>query len=169
MVKRSTFLFFHWNRKDNIDDPATISSLAFTSETKMSSDSLFPHHTHFAPPYPSQHGQKCFNSADRQKFVAPQSKTLKKTISFGISNQWSCLGNYLKNLQICMLKQCFKIRQTLAIFTKFQIIFSKEELKIFTLLTAQKYRVSVKQIFALGHSVIKTLLSPVVKSILHTK
>ena len=52
-VKRSTFLFFHWNRKNNIDDPVIISSLAFTSETKMSSDSL-PHHIHFAPPYPTK-------------------------------------------------------------------------------------------------------------------
>ena len=78
----------------------------------------------------SQHGQKCFSGADRQQFVATQSKTLKKIVSSGISNQWSCLGNYLKNLQISMLKHCFKIRQTSAIFTKFQIIFPKEELKI---------------------------------------
>ena len=28
-----------------------------------------------------KNGQKCFNSADRQTFVAPQSKTLKKIIS----------------------------------------------------------------------------------------
>ena len=40
MVKRSTFLFFHWNRKSNIDDPVIINSLAFTSETKKSSDSF---------------------------------------------------------------------------------------------------------------------------------
>ena len=39
MVKISTFLFFHWNRKSNI---AIISSLAFTLQTKMSSDSPCP-------------------------------------------------------------------------------------------------------------------------------
>ena len=52
MMKRSTFLFFHWNRKSKIGDPFIISSLPFTPETKMSSDSLYPHHTQFAPPYP---------------------------------------------------------------------------------------------------------------------
>ena len=43
-MKRSTFLLFHWNRKSKIDDPVIISSLPFTPETKLSSDS--------APPYP---------------------------------------------------------------------------------------------------------------------
>ena len=42
MVKRSTFLFFFQNRKSKVDDPVIISSLAFTPETKMSSDSLCP-------------------------------------------------------------------------------------------------------------------------------
>ena len=41
-VKRSTFLFFHRNRKNKIDDFAIISSLAFTPEMKRSSDSLCP-------------------------------------------------------------------------------------------------------------------------------
>ena len=41
MLKKSTFLFFHWNRKSKVDDPVIISSLAFTPET-MSSDSLYP-------------------------------------------------------------------------------------------------------------------------------
>ena len=35
MVKRSTFLFFHWNGKCKINDPVIISSLAFTPETQM--------------------------------------------------------------------------------------------------------------------------------------
>ena len=38
MVIRSTFLFSHWNRKSKTDDPVIISSLAFNSETKISSD-----------------------------------------------------------------------------------------------------------------------------------
>ena len=42
MMKRSTFLFFHWNRKSKIGDSANISSLPLTPETKMSSDSLYP-------------------------------------------------------------------------------------------------------------------------------
>ena len=45
MVKRFTFLFFHWNRKSRVDDNAIISSLAFTLQTC--------HPTHFAPPYPT--------------------------------------------------------------------------------------------------------------------
>ena len=40
MVVRSTFLFSHWNRESKTDDPVIISSLAFNSETKISSDSL---------------------------------------------------------------------------------------------------------------------------------
>ena len=39
IVKRSTFLLFYWNTKSKIDDPVIISSLPFTPETKMSSDS----------------------------------------------------------------------------------------------------------------------------------
>ena len=35
VVKRSTFLFFHWNRKNKTDDPVIISSLAFIQETKV--------------------------------------------------------------------------------------------------------------------------------------
>ena len=35
MVKRVTFLFFHWNKKSKIDDPVIVSSLAFTPETKI--------------------------------------------------------------------------------------------------------------------------------------
>ena len=35
MVIRSTCLFFHWNRKGKTDDPVTVSSLAFNSETKI--------------------------------------------------------------------------------------------------------------------------------------
>ena len=35
MVKISTFLFFHWNRKNKTDDPVIISSLAFTLGTKL--------------------------------------------------------------------------------------------------------------------------------------
>ena len=42
MVKRSTLLFFHWNRKSKTDDRVIIISLAFIPETKMSSDSLCP-------------------------------------------------------------------------------------------------------------------------------
>ena len=42
MVIRSTFLFSHWNRDSKTDDPVTISSLAFNSERKISSDSLCP-------------------------------------------------------------------------------------------------------------------------------
>ena len=42
MVIRSTFLFSHWNRESKTDDPIIISSLAFNSETKISSDSLCP-------------------------------------------------------------------------------------------------------------------------------
>ena len=42
MVKRSLFLFFRWKRKSKIDDPVTIRSLTFTTEIKMSSDSLCP-------------------------------------------------------------------------------------------------------------------------------
>ena len=42
MVKRSTFLFFHWNMKSSIDGPAITNSLAFTLETKTWSDSLCP-------------------------------------------------------------------------------------------------------------------------------
>ena len=45
MLIRSTFLFSHWNRENKTDDPVIISSftsLAFNSETKISSDSLFP-------------------------------------------------------------------------------------------------------------------------------
>ena len=53
MMKRSTFSFFHWNRKSRIGDPVIISSLPFTPETKMSSDSLYPHYTQFAPLYPT--------------------------------------------------------------------------------------------------------------------
>ena len=41
-MKRSTFSFFHWNRKSKIGDSAIISSLPFTPETKMSSGSLYP-------------------------------------------------------------------------------------------------------------------------------
>ena len=41
-TKRSTFSFFHWNGKSKIGDPVIISSLPFTPETKMSSDSLYP-------------------------------------------------------------------------------------------------------------------------------
>ena len=33
-------LFSHWNRESKTDDPVIISSLAFNSETKISSDSL---------------------------------------------------------------------------------------------------------------------------------
>ena len=42
MMKRSTFSFFHWNRKSRIGDSAIISSLPFTPETKISSDPLYP-------------------------------------------------------------------------------------------------------------------------------
>ena len=42
MVKRSDSFIFHWNRKGKNDDPVIISSLAFTPETKMSSNSLCP-------------------------------------------------------------------------------------------------------------------------------
>ena len=42
MMKRSTFSFFHWNRKSKIGDSAIISSLPFTPETKMPLDSLYP-------------------------------------------------------------------------------------------------------------------------------
>ena len=35
MVTRSTFLFFHWNRKSKTDDPVIVSSLAFNSGTKI--------------------------------------------------------------------------------------------------------------------------------------
>ena len=52
MMKRSIFSFFHWNRKSKIGDPVIISSLPFTPETKMPSDSLYPHHTQFAQSYP---------------------------------------------------------------------------------------------------------------------
>ena len=34
-VIRSTFLFSHWDRKGKTDDPATVSSLAFNSGTKI--------------------------------------------------------------------------------------------------------------------------------------
>ena len=53
MVKRPTFLFFHWNRKSKIDDPVIISPLVFTPRTKMPSDSpcatilILPHPTLF--------------------------------------------------------------------------------------------------------------------------
>ena len=49
MVIRSTCLFSHWNRKSKTDDHVIVSSLAFNSETKISSDSLCP-----TPPYPNQ-------------------------------------------------------------------------------------------------------------------
>ena len=55
MVERSTFLFFHWNRKSKLDDPMIISSLAFTPETKMS------YLTYFTSPYsfcPNLHQMK---------------------------------------------------------------------------------------------------------------
>ena len=42
MVIRSTFLFSHWNRDSKTDNPVIISSLAFNSETKISSHSLCP-------------------------------------------------------------------------------------------------------------------------------
>ena len=42
IMKRSTFSFFHWNKKSKIGDSAIISSLPFTPETKMSSGSLYP-------------------------------------------------------------------------------------------------------------------------------
>ena len=42
MMKRSTFSFFHWNGNSKIGDPVIISSLPFTPEAKMSSDSLYP-------------------------------------------------------------------------------------------------------------------------------
>ena len=42
MMKRTIFSFFHLNRKSKIDDPVIISSLSFTPETKMPSDSLYP-------------------------------------------------------------------------------------------------------------------------------
>ena len=60
IVVRSTFLFSHWNRESKTDYPVIIRSLAFNSETKVSSTSLcptiliLPHHTHFAPPYPKE-------------------------------------------------------------------------------------------------------------------
>ena len=38
MVIRSTFLFSHWNRESKTDGPVIISSLAFNSGTKISSD-----------------------------------------------------------------------------------------------------------------------------------
>ena len=64
MVKRFTSLFFHWNRKSKIDDSVIISSLAFTPETKTSSDSLCP--TILILPHPtlstkefSPEGPKC--------------------------------------------------------------------------------------------------------------
>ena len=53
MMKRSTFSIFHWNGKSKIGDPVIISSLPFIPETKMSSDSFYPHHTQSAPPYPT--------------------------------------------------------------------------------------------------------------------
>ena len=42
MVMRSLNLFSHWNRKSETDDPVILSSLDFTPETRMSSDSLCP-------------------------------------------------------------------------------------------------------------------------------
>ena len=42
MMKRSIFSFFDWNRKSKIEDPVIISSLSFTAETKISSDSFYP-------------------------------------------------------------------------------------------------------------------------------
>ena len=42
MVMRLTFLFYNSNTKSKHDVPVIISSLAFTLETKMSSDSLCP-------------------------------------------------------------------------------------------------------------------------------
>ena len=40
MVIRSTLSFSHWNRESKTDNPVTICSLAFNSETKISSESL---------------------------------------------------------------------------------------------------------------------------------
>ena len=53
MVIRSTYLFSHWNRESKTDDPVIISSLAFNSGTKISSDSLCPtiHSFCFTLPY----------------------------------------------------------------------------------------------------------------------
>ena len=52
LMKRSTFSFFHWNGKSKIGSPVIISSLPFTPETKMSSDSLYPIILNLPPPYP---------------------------------------------------------------------------------------------------------------------
>ena len=68
-----------------------------------------------------------------------------------------------------MLTHCFKIRQTLAIFTKFQTIIPKEEVKILIFIMHYllcKIAEFSEIDFALGHQVIETLLSPVVKTIL---
>ena len=42
MVIRLTFLFSRWNKESKTDDSVIISSLAFSSEAKISSDSLCP-------------------------------------------------------------------------------------------------------------------------------
>ena len=70
------------------------------------------------------------STVHRQKFVVPQNKRLKEIMNLMGYNQCSCIGNYFKNLQICMLQHSFEIHQALAIFTKFQIIIPKEELNI---------------------------------------
>lgn len=95
-----------------------------------------------------------------QKFVAPQIKTLRKLSTFEY-NQCSCLQNYFRTLQICMLKHCFKIRQTLGIFIKFQIIIPKEELKIL-------YSLCIADSLKIQSLVSKTLLSAIIKTILET-
>ena len=41
---------FQWENKN--DDLITIGFLIYDKQIKMSSDLLYPHHTHFVPPYP---------------------------------------------------------------------------------------------------------------------
>ena len=57
-------------------------------------------------------------------------KTLTKIIRLGSVINGLALEFFKESSNMHMLKHCFKIRQTLAIFNKFQIIFPKEELKI---------------------------------------
>ena len=61
MVIRLTFSFPHWNRESKTDDPVIKSSLAFMQFRNKNIRRLtLPHHTHFAPPYPT--GSQVFSS-----------------------------------------------------------------------------------------------------------
>ena len=100
MVIRSTFLFSHWNRESKTDDPVIISSLAFSAETKISSDSLYP--TIVILSHPTLGLSFHFHLSVAMQYLAKQHKI---AVSFSKANSGRPTCDQDSNLISCMIRQ----------------------------------------------------------------